>query len=345
VHALSIDDGSERDGFPIDVDGILFQETPFDASLANERGAIALVNDVLFIPYGSQGDCGDYRGAVVAIDLAHNNDVTAWVSPGLQAGIWFVSGVASDGTNIFFSTGNGRAASSSDQPWAGGDALMRFAAAPFVADPDSDLFAPSNWQDLDAADEDITGVMLVSQPQSTPSLLAIETGKDGFIYVHDAMNLGGVVGTDPLIKQQVASRNIAGGAAAVPDDDGTMVVVDAQTNGVGYGCPSGQSGNLIGVQIVAGSPPTAHVAWCAGNLGHGVPIITTIDGKNEAIVWSAGSGGAGKLRGYDALTGDVIFDGGDDSMAMTGIHRFSTLIAANGRLLVGADNQLHAFEY
>src|SRR5262249_11370955 len=160
----------------------------------------------------------------------------------------------------------------------------------------------------------------------------LEVGKDGNIYGFDAMNLGNGIGVAPLFKTQVVTRNIVVASAAVPNDEGTMVVLDAQTSGKGINCPDGQAGDLVGGQIVAGAPdnpPSARVAWCAPSGGHGSPIITTTDGRFEAIAWVTGASQPGRLLGYDAQNGDPVFTGGDDDMTMLGLHRFATLIAAN----------------
>lgn len=344
VHALSIDDGSEKKGWPVDASEAVSAGSPFDPTTSGQRGALAVVNGTLYVPYGSIGDCGDYHGSIVAIDTLDPTKVTAWVMPGKRGGLWSALGIASDGEDIYFSTGNGLQDTTED--WAGGTALMRLPAKPLEAKMPSDYFVPPNWRDLDLGDLDITGVVLVAQPQSTPPLLAIETGKDGIIYVLDAKKLGGVVGTKALSQPQVATKNFVSGIAAVPNDLGTMLVLDAETSGKGVGCPNGQSGNIVGVQLIAGTPPEARTVWCVDNHGHGTPIVTTTDGRTDAIAWVYGATGENRLRGYDAQSGDVIYDGGDDdSTVMSGIHRFSTLIAANGRLVVAGDSRMYAFTF
>src|SRR5262245_18757336 len=61
--AFSIEDGSVRAGWPVDVSG----KVPFDPAIHNQRSALSLVNGILYIAYGGfVGDCGAYHGRVVA---------------------------------------------------------------------------------------------------------------------------------------------------------------------------------------------------------------------------------------------------------------------------------------
>jgi hypothetical protein len=45
-----------------------------------------------------------------------------------------------------------------------------------------------------------------------------------------------------------------------------------------------------------------------------------------------------KLNGYDGDTGTVVFDGGTGMCG--GVHRHTSPIAANGRIIVGGDGHL-----
>ncbi|HXI59744.1 MAG TPA: hypothetical protein VNO55_26940, partial [Polyangia bacterium] len=66
VHALSIDDGTERSGFPFDPATVSYDGLQFAPVVHNQRAALLLLDDVLYVPYGGHsGDCGDYRGWVI----------------------------------------------------------------------------------------------------------------------------------------------------------------------------------------------------------------------------------------------------------------------------------------
>src|SRR5258706_582082 len=62
---------------------------------------------------------------------------------------------------------------------------------------------------------------------------------------------------------------------------GTYVVF----KGNGVGCPMGQGATAV--KIGATAPPKPAVAWCARQGGSGSPMVTTTDGRSDAIVWTS----------------------------------------------------------
>ncbi|HEY3595773.1 MAG TPA: hypothetical protein VGL13_17930, partial [Polyangiaceae bacterium] len=115
VHALSVDDGTEKPGWPIDVSTIGAGNIQFSPPPENQRSALSLVNGTLYIAYGGHvGDCGAYHGWVVAIDTKNPTSRGAWATVGQQEGIWAPGGMASDGNGVFAATGNGRGTTHDD---------------------------------------------------------------------------------------------------------------------------------------------------------------------------------------------------------------------------------------
>ena len=330
VFALSLDDGSVRAGWPVDVGATARSgATTFDAAVQNQRGALALVGGVLYVPYGGHyGDCGAYHGWLVGFPVSNPGRPTAWATPAAGGGSWAPSGVASDGASLFIATGNTFGADA----WAGGEAVLRFSPGPALAD----WFAPSNWKALDTGDVDIggTGPVLVDVPGATPAALAVALGKDGKIYLLDRARLGSVGGQ--VAVAPVASDEIINAAVSYTTNQGTYVVF----KGKGASCPGGLSGDLTGVRIGAASPPTLATAWCASQNGLGSPMVTTTDGHAEAIVWSVGAEGDGRLHAFDGDTGAAIA-----SAAVGAVRRYQTPIAAGGRLYVAADDAVRAFTW
>ena len=92
--------------------------------------------------------------------------------------------------------------------------------------------------------------------------------------------------------------------------------------------------------MVPGSPPTIGGSWCAAPTGAGGPIVTTTDGQSNFIVWVVGSEGNDLLQGYDGETGSLVYLGTD---VLTGSRRWTSPIAAKGRIFVAGDNMLVAF--
>src|SRR5258708_27139302 len=72
IHALSIDDGSERSGWPFDPSTVQFNDLGFAPVLQNQRGALIVVGSTLYVPYGGHaGDSGGYHCWVIGAPLAN----------------------------------------------------------------------------------------------------------------------------------------------------------------------------------------------------------------------------------------------------------------------------------
>jgi hypothetical protein len=338
IHALSLDDGSERAGWPVNAaTAIISGGIGFDPSVQSQRAATTLVNGTLYVPYGGFfGDCGNYRGWVAGIPIGNPTQVKSWSTSALKSGIWGPGGIASDGTQLFVTTGN----SSNTANYGQQESIVRLQAGPTFSGAATDYFAPSNWLNLDNADVDLggSGPILVDVPGATPSKLVVGLGKDGNIYLANAANLGGIstpgANGEGVGSLRVASNQIIQAGAAYRTATATYVVF----KGNGMGCPSG-SGDLTAVRISAASPPKPSVAWCATQGGNGSPIVTTTDGQADAIVWSLGS----RLVGFDGDTGAVIFNGGGASDTISTLSKFVTPIVARGRIYVAADANVYSF--
>lgn len=328
IYSLNVDTGATNSGWPVDVNATATSGgTAFTSATQNERGALAILNGTVYVPYGGHwGDCGTYYGWLVGIPLDNPSNVTAWATTANKGGCWAVGGVASDGTNIFIATGNTYGAS----VWSGGEAIIRFQPGPSFSGSTLDYWAPTNWSALDDADLDIggSGPLLVTVPGATPSDLIVALGKDGNAYLLDRNNLGGI--SAPAAQAQVAYGNIIQAAAAYQTSIGTYV---AFTDGSG----------LDAFRITTTSPPSIVSAWIKYDIGGGSPFVTSTDGTNNVIVWAVGAGGDNRLHGYDGDTGAVIYSGGGANELMAGAEPKNTAIAARGRIYVANDNKVYAF--
>jgi hypothetical protein len=83
--------------------------------------------------------------------------------------------------------------------------------------------------------------------------------------------------------------------------------------------------------------------WCASISGLGAPIITTTNGTADPIVWVVGTQGDNVLHAYSLATGKVLFAG--NGTGMSGLHNYSTLIAADHHLYVAGDSAVYAFTF
>ena len=350
IYGVSIDDGSTKWSVDVstlkDSNGVQFNPQP-----QNQRSAVLIVNGIAYVPYGGHaGDCGNYHGWVVGVPL-NGKGARAWATQVAAAGIWAAGGAASDGQSIFVATGNGF---DQNATWAQSEGVFRFDPGPSFTGQTADYFAPNNWQDLDNGDVDIdgSGPLVIDAPSMTPSKLVMAEGKDGYLYLMDRTNLGGITSapnTANVGALQVSTGEISNGSAFATIGGTTYVVIRPNGGSGGANCPNGTSGELVGVKLDATAASKMTVAWCANANAAGSPIITSSDGTHDPIVWVAGgdssNDGDNQLHAFDLLTGNVVFAGGGSGDAFTTtVHHFGTLAAVHGRIFATGDGTLYAFK-
>jgi hypothetical protein len=343
IFALSLDDGSTRAGWPVDVSAVAKAgAVSFDSSVQSQRAALALVGGTVYVGYGGHwGDCGNYHGWVVGVPITNPSGVKAFATAARGAGIWGPGGIASDGTSLFVSTGNSMGTNGT---WGQGEAILRLSAGPTFSGQTADYFAPSNWKPLDDMDMDLggSGPVLVDVPGANPSHLVVALGKNGVAYLINRANLGGI-GTgngttgEAVASMKIASNQIIQAAAAYTTSQGTYVAF----NGVGM-CAGGGFNDLSAIKISATTPPAISMGWCSAQGGFGSPIATTTDGRSEAVVWSIGGG---HLIAFDGDTGAKLMPAGSNANdGMSEVANRQTPIVAKGRIFVAANNNVYAFK-
>ena len=331
IFSLNVDTGATRSGWPVNVNAkARYNGLTFTSSMQNQRGALALINGIVYVPYsGHYGDCGTYRGWVVGVPISNPSNVTAWATRALGGGIWGHGGVASGGTNMFVVTGN---TFQTDGQWGDGEAVIRLRPGPIFTGNPGDYWAPTNWLQLDNGDIDLGGCgpVLINVTGATPSQLVLALGKDGKAYLLSQNSLGGI--RAPVASAQVAISIRGQAAATYRTSQGTYFVFRAV------------SGALSAYRITATSPPRIVPAWTASQNGQGSPWVTTTNGTDNVIVWAANSGnGDQRLRGFNADTGAVVYAGGGASELMNGTSKWNTGIVARGRTYFAGTNKVYAF--
>jgi hypothetical protein len=283
VHAVSIDDGSELDGWPVDLTALV---PGFDSALQNQRGALALVGGTLYVPFGGHlGDCGSYRGWVVGVRVANPSSVQAWSTAvgstwdaGVAAsggGFWAPGGVTSDGTSLFLVSGNTKGTSdaqyfSAPASWVGGDAVLRIQAGPSFSGQTSDFFYPANWASLDSTDSDLGGMNAVPVDVGGSHYL-VTASKRGDVYVLDRDQLGGMDGAVWSGELPCTPNcGVVGVPVAYPTDGGVHVWVPDRDYG------------FYGLTIMADGGGTFGGAGGA----YGAPMVTT-DGYSTLLIWTS----------------------------------------------------------
>jgi len=331
VHALSVDDGTEKAGWPVDVSTVPASGgTTFMPQPANQRSALSLVGGTLYVGYGGHvGDCGPYHGWVIGINAANPAMKGGWATGGQGEGIWAAAGMASDGNGVFASTGNRTGGGGSTH--MDSEAVVRITGLGTRAD----AYYPSRWMSMDSADADMASVnpVYMEVPGATPSKIVAQLSKDGHLYLLDAANLGGVDGHKVDFTVAGSGMSIHTAPAAYRTAMGSYFVFSTTSNA--NMCPGGVSGRaVVAVKIAAANPPTPSIAWCApmSSVTTG-PIATTTNGTDNAIVWfTSGS----SLVGVDGDTGTQIVSSGNCSS----VQRWTSPIAVKGRIVAGGNGHL-----
>ncbi len=346
ILSLNVDTGDINPGWPVDVEATAtYNGLTFAAEIQQQRPALGIVSNILYVGYGSMRDGCFWHGWLVGVPIGNPASVTAWAAAstaGTRGGaIWGVSGIASDGKNPFVTTGN---TFGTNGNWDGGEAVIRFQPGPIFSGLPSDYWVPTNWLSLDNVDSDLgaSGPLLVDVPGATPSHLIVAMGKDRKAYLVNRDNLGGI--SSPITSAQVASSTILQAGVTYRTKQGTYVAFRANNDG---------NTVLSAFRITAANPPAIDIpgGWdvTRSSGGCGSPFVTSTDGNNNMIVWVVGTedhqtGGDQRLHGYDGDTGAVVYSGGGPNELMAGTHYYSTTgIVARGRIYVAGDNKVYAF--
>jgi hypothetical protein len=338
IHALGVDDGKERAGFPIDVTGMTSGTQTFAPPPQNQRSALSLVNGKLYVAYGGHvGDCGPYHGWVVAIDTTDPTKHGAWASLGQGEGIWAAGGMASDGTSVFAVTGNSTVGAS-DRSNSDSEQLVRLSGLAELTRNEQNLYFPTTWKTMDDADADFgsSNPIYLTIPGSTPANYVAAVAKDGHLYLLNATNLGGMGGQTMDFTVSTGAMSVHTSPASYSTSKGVHFVLSTDSGSV---CPSGSADGggqaVVSVLFSAGSPPTAKVEWCAPLAGEvTAPVATTTDGTSNAAVWFVS---AGKLMAVDGDTGKSLYTSSD---SCADVRRWTSPIAVKNRVVVGGDNHL-----
>jgi outer membrane protein assembly factor BamB len=167
-----------------------------------QRAALALSQGLVYIAYGGlYGDCGNYRGRVVASRTDGQGPLLSFSVPTFrEGGIWAPPGPVIDANDrLYVAVGNGE---ETQGEWDRSDSVLRLS-------PDlklEDGFAPKEWRQENAADADLGSM----GPALLSNGLIFIAGKGGTGYTMRANALNGVGG-----QLQAAPVCAAFGGAAV----------------------------------------------------------------------------------------------------------------------------------
>jgi iron transport multicopper oxidase len=231
-------------------------------------------------------------------------------------------GLVSDAPGqILFATGNG--ASNGAGPIPGdtppadlGEAVVRVAVQADGTLKAVDFFSPYDAATLDESDIDFGSGSPVALPDSyfgTTSIphLAVEVGKEGYVYLLNRDHLGGVGegsnGTDAVVGRYGPNGGVWSSPAVWPGDGGYIYIPTSSGSEDGSGLMDAYQYGLTG----AGSPTLSLVGRSPDSFGFGssAPVVTS-DGttSGSALVWTVwspgGSGVGAQIRAYNPVPVD-----------------------------------------
>lgn len=267
-----------------------------DPIVHQQRGALAMANGLVYIPYGGlNGDCGNYHGWVVGTSTGRNDTLLSFQVPThREGGIWAPSGIMVDKSgNVYVATGNGDSSSTFDF----GNAVIKL--SPTLKE--LDWFAPGNWQQLNGADKDLGSV--------GPSLVANHTifqiGKEGVGFLLSTDRLGGIGGQ--VFSAQVCQASYGGVASAnsyvfVPCTDG-LAALNLSSRGDSFTVAWRGPQRATGPPIVAGG-----AVW---TLNYAVGVLYVFDMKTGNILFTSNVGSPVHFSSMSAADGSVFVLAGD----------------------------------
>jgi outer membrane protein assembly factor BamB len=301
--------------------------TGFDWKIQQERGALAVANGYVYVPFGGRaGDCFDgttpYYGWVVGVPTDGVSPLKVFQTPSGAESVWAPGGVVVDDTshNVFFATGNAIPCSGSTYS----DAIVR--TGPTLASPS--FFEPNDWQaNWCGPDSDLgsTSPTLIS-----PNLM-FAAGKRGGGFLLDPTNLGGVNGQvfpSPTNYQQAevclgnhSAATYGSFAYAAP-----YLYLECEGRGIVALAVNTTSRTFTPCGASCPAPD-----WRAGaGITFGPPIVAS------GAVWAAADGGG--LYAFNTTTGAQVFHS-----AGFGVNRFVTPSEAGGQVFVPSHTVIKSF--
>jgi outer membrane protein assembly factor BamB len=295
--------------------------TGFDWTIQQQRGALALANGYVYVPFGGRaGDCfhngAPYFGWVVGVPIDGVSPLRVFQTPSGAESVWAAGGVVVDDSthNVFFATGNAIPCPGTTYS----DAIVR--TSPTLTSPT--FFEPLDWQaNWCSPDSDLGS----ASPLLISPTVMFTAGKHGGGFLLDPTNLGGVNGQlypprSPYNQAEVCLGNHSDATFGSFAYAAPYLYVECNTRGM----------VALSVNTTA---RTFAPAWNAGGTEtFGPPIVA------GGVVWAISTNGSG-LWGFDAGTGSTVYQ----SAAFPANH-FVTPSEAGGSLFVPAGNVIRSFQ-
>ncbi|KAM3512081.1 hypothetical protein MY11210_004278 [Beauveria gryllotalpidicola] len=363
VHAIDVNDLTERPNFPVNLENIKATNNPeriFTGGIHHQRPGLLHLGDYIYAGFASHCVQYDFSGWIIGWHKTTGKIVESWATEGANVpittkggGVWMSGGgLASDNAgSVFFATGNGYASQLATIPVKGFEppTAQEESAVHMTLQPDGslkivDFFMPWEKQALDGADKDLGCSPLELLPPEFAcgdiKRVGVITGKSGKTYWLNMDNLGGYRNgpnyRDAVIQVFQNDNSVYAGAGVYPLEGGYIYinVIQHPSNVFKYSCVNG----VLSFPKVATTAETN--AYILG-VSHGT--TTSLNGQpGTGLLWITDVQGLG-LRIYNAVP-----QGGTmtmiNSFSITGVNKFTRPVFGDGLVYIGT-NQGYVYAY
>ncbi|KPM42732.1 hypothetical protein AK830_g3796 [Neonectria ditissima] len=354
IHALDVNDLSERPNFPVNLEGLIATNNPermFTGGIHHQRPGLLHTGKFIYVGFASHCVQYNFTGWIIGFDKTSGNIVERWATQGKGVpadvkggGIWMSGGGLSsdDAGSMFFATGNGYASQLATIPVNGFDppTSMEEAAVHMNINDDGslkivDFFMPYEKQELDGGDKDLGTSPLEMLPSQFScgdiKRMGVVTGKSGKTYWLNLDNLGGYRNglnqKDNVIQVFQNENSVYAGAGVYPLEGGYIYinVIQYPTHVFKFSCTN----DVPSFTKVADSP--TNNAYILG-VGHGT--VTSLNGQEgTGLVWTTDVQGV-NFKIYKAIPKDgnmVLLR----SFTISGITKFTRPVFGDGIAYIG----------
>ncbi|MCU1239952.1 MAG: hypothetical protein JWO71_678 [Candidatus Acidoferrum typicum] len=361
LHALSLIDGSETANGPFELtsaitvpgagDGSNGTRLPFDPFHENQRPGLALVNNTVYVSWGSHNDQKPWHGWIIGFNKSdlHAARVLFNATPnGEGAGIWMAGGAPSidSNNNIYVITSNGNY-----------DGITEFGDSFLKLNPSlalQDWFTPSDHTIMDSGNGDLGsgGAAVLADLPSAPikHLLIgggkIGSGQAGELYVinRDAMGHLEGSGGPALVQKFPVTRSLYATPAFW---NYTLFIAGANGPVNAYALnPATGLFNPIPVSHSSGLFPERGTTPSVSSNGNSHGIVWAVDASQYGGPSKLGTGPA-VLHAYDATNlGRELWNSAQAAanrdQAGNAV-KFTVPTIANGKVYIGSSSEIDVY--
>jgi polyvinyl alcohol dehydrogenase (cytochrome) len=298
-----------------------------------QRTALNLdAGQVVFGMGGNDGDCGAYKGTVVAVP-ENGGPPSFWQyrpePPSSSGGaVWATGGPAVDGAgNVYATTGNPNPVGGEATIYDYSDSVLKLnPAQDFVANPGTELaaplgaFEPPTWKEESNSDKDLGS----AAPELLPGGVLFQAGKSGTGYLIDETTMSSVFSA-PVCHEKGGFSGSFGGDSFAAEGAGGVIYAPCEN----------------GTQALSydQSAKTFTPLWQAEQQDAvGPPIVSA------GLVWTIATGGfkggGTTMYGFDPATGQPRYF---VTLPSPVIDHFASPSAAGGRLFVASGTSVSAY--